>query len=165
MAGNRTRVNCLEGSYAHHYTTNAVPPGRHAHDAGDCHRLVPTGATPRHAAPRHRGRLPANSLRPLHDGLSPKAKANARTRARARVKAKVKAKAKAKAHWGSSRPTRAVRKHTAWPGGTLSPPDRSHLAPGPADGPGHATRAAGTRVAPGSAPSRQATTRPRMAQR
>ena len=22
-AGNRTRVNCLEGSYAHHYTTNA----------------------------------------------------------------------------------------------------------------------------------------------
>ena len=23
MAGNRTRVNCLEGSYAHHYTTNA----------------------------------------------------------------------------------------------------------------------------------------------
>ena len=24
MAGNRTRVNCLEGSYAHHYTTNAL---------------------------------------------------------------------------------------------------------------------------------------------
>ena len=24
LAGNRTRVNCLEGSYAHHYTTNAV---------------------------------------------------------------------------------------------------------------------------------------------
>ncbi|XP_029941439.1 pleckstrin homology domain-containing family A member 5-like [Salarias fasciatus] len=24
MAGNRTRVNCLEGSYAHHYTTIAV---------------------------------------------------------------------------------------------------------------------------------------------
>ena len=23
LAGNRTRVNCLEGSYAHHYTTNA----------------------------------------------------------------------------------------------------------------------------------------------
>ena len=23
-AGNRTRVNCLEGSYAHHYTTDAV---------------------------------------------------------------------------------------------------------------------------------------------
>ena len=23
MAGNRTRVNCLEGSYAHHYTTDA----------------------------------------------------------------------------------------------------------------------------------------------
>ena len=23
MAGNRTRVNCLEGSYAHHYTTIA----------------------------------------------------------------------------------------------------------------------------------------------
>ena len=31
-AGNRTRVNCLEGSYAHHYTTDAYiccqpPPG------------------------------------------------------------------------------------------------------------------------------------------
>ena len=24
MAGNRTRVNCLEGSYAHHYTTIAA---------------------------------------------------------------------------------------------------------------------------------------------
>ena len=24
LAGNRTRVNCLEGSYAHHYTTNAL---------------------------------------------------------------------------------------------------------------------------------------------
>ena len=26
LAGNRTRVNCLEGSYAHHYTTNAYSP-------------------------------------------------------------------------------------------------------------------------------------------
>lgn len=26
LAGNRTRVNCLEGSYAHHYTTNAARP-------------------------------------------------------------------------------------------------------------------------------------------
>lgn len=24
LAGNRTRVNCLEGSYANHYTTNAT---------------------------------------------------------------------------------------------------------------------------------------------
>ena len=24
LAGNRTRVNCLEGSYAYHYTTNAT---------------------------------------------------------------------------------------------------------------------------------------------
>ena len=23
-AGNRTRINCLEGSYAHHYTTDAL---------------------------------------------------------------------------------------------------------------------------------------------
>ena len=23
MAGNRTRINCLEGNYAHHYTTIA----------------------------------------------------------------------------------------------------------------------------------------------
>ena len=27
-AGNRTRVNCLEGSYAHHYTTDAVHEGK-----------------------------------------------------------------------------------------------------------------------------------------
>jgi hypothetical protein len=28
MAGNRTRINCLEGSYAHHYTTIAlIKPG------------------------------------------------------------------------------------------------------------------------------------------
>ncbi|XP_037663032.1 proline-rich protein 36-like [Choloepus didactylus] len=33
LAGNRTRVNCLEGSYAHHYTTNAARPGQ-ARDAG-----------------------------------------------------------------------------------------------------------------------------------
>ena len=25
LAGNRTRVNCLEGNYANHYTTNALP--------------------------------------------------------------------------------------------------------------------------------------------
>lgn len=31
LAGNRTRVNCLEGSYAHHYTTNAPQPGRPPH--------------------------------------------------------------------------------------------------------------------------------------
>ena len=29
MAGNRTRVNCLEGSYAHHYTTDASESSRH----------------------------------------------------------------------------------------------------------------------------------------
>ena len=27
-AGNRTRVNCLEGSYAHHYTTDAIHEGK-----------------------------------------------------------------------------------------------------------------------------------------
>ena len=26
MAGNRTQVNCLEGSYAYHYTTIATNP-------------------------------------------------------------------------------------------------------------------------------------------
>ena len=26
-AGNRTRINCLEGSYADHYTTDAYLPG------------------------------------------------------------------------------------------------------------------------------------------
>ncbi|KAM7246936.1 hypothetical protein CapIbe_003234 [Capra ibex] len=31
LAGNRTRVLCLEGSYAHHYTTNAPQPGRPPH--------------------------------------------------------------------------------------------------------------------------------------
>ena len=30
LAGNRTRVNCLEGSYAHHYTTNAGHSVAHA---------------------------------------------------------------------------------------------------------------------------------------
>ena len=30
MAGNRTRVNCLEGSYAHHYTTIATAGGEKA---------------------------------------------------------------------------------------------------------------------------------------
>ena len=28
-AGNRTRINCLEGSYADHYTTDASPPSCH----------------------------------------------------------------------------------------------------------------------------------------
>ena len=32
LAGNRTRVNCLGSSYAHHYTTNAVMY-RHINDA------------------------------------------------------------------------------------------------------------------------------------
>ena len=27
MAGNRPQVNCLEGSYAYHYTTIATKPG------------------------------------------------------------------------------------------------------------------------------------------
>lgn len=41
LAGNRTRVNCLEGSYAHHYTTNAAQPDRHPHVAADCHHTAP----------------------------------------------------------------------------------------------------------------------------
>ena len=39
LAGNRTRVNCLEGSYAHHYTTNATwkvfPNPSHECSVGD----------------------------------------------------------------------------------------------------------------------------------
>jgi hypothetical protein len=31
-AGNRTRVNCLEGSYAHHYTTDALYQRAHYHN-------------------------------------------------------------------------------------------------------------------------------------
>ena len=33
MAGNRTRVNCLEGSYAHHYTTIAYDLDRWNNEA------------------------------------------------------------------------------------------------------------------------------------
>lgn len=42
LAGNRTRVNCLEGSYAHHYTTNAAQPDPHPHVAADCHHTAPS---------------------------------------------------------------------------------------------------------------------------
>jgi hypothetical protein len=28
-AGNRTRINCLEGSYAYHYTTDAIDKKNH----------------------------------------------------------------------------------------------------------------------------------------
>ena len=33
-AGNRTRINCLEGSYADHYTTDAGSGGMTVHDQG-----------------------------------------------------------------------------------------------------------------------------------
>lgn len=64
LAGNRTRVNCLEGSYAHHYTTNAAPPGRRPHDAA-------TPLTPDSAQRSLRRRppltaLPAQGDRPNH---------------------------------------------------------------------------------------------------
>lgn len=41
LAGNRTRVNCLEGSYAHHYTTNAAQPGP-PRDAGPGFAAAPS---------------------------------------------------------------------------------------------------------------------------
>ena len=57
LAGNRTRVNCLEGSYAHHYTTNATqherPPDPTPGVATaysrrrSCRRLRITAPTPR----------------------------------------------------------------------------------------------------------------------
>nr|XP_044614537.1 translation initiation factor IF-2-like [Equus asinus] len=55
LAGNRTRVNCLEGSYAHHYTTNAAQPEL-PRDAGpglapQPSRGAATGATNRRPAP------------------------------------------------------------------------------------------------------------------
>nr|XP_042099428.1 basic proline-rich protein-like [Ovis aries] len=53
LAGNRTRVNCLEGSYAHHYTTNAPQPGRPP-DAGP-------GLAPAYS--RRRLRIPAPTPR------------------------------------------------------------------------------------------------------
>ncbi|XP_066486512.1 tumor necrosis factor ligand superfamily member 12 [Tiliqua scincoides] len=67
LAGNRTRVNCLEGSYAHHYTTNAagaelaalpegqawrrearpcIPDGVRAHSARSGDRLPLRGEAP-----------------------------------------------------------------------------------------------------------------------
>lgn len=54
LAGNRTRVNCLEGSYAHHYTTNAAQPGPPP-DAGP-------GLAPAHSR-RSRRRIPAPTPR------------------------------------------------------------------------------------------------------
>ena len=54
LAGNRTRVNCLEGSYAHHYTTNAAQPGPPP-DAG-------RGLAPAHSR-RRRRRIPAPTPR------------------------------------------------------------------------------------------------------
>nr|XP_044622536.1 collagen alpha-1(I) chain-like [Equus asinus] len=67
LAGNRTRVNCLEGSYAHHYTTNAAQPGL-PRDAGP--GLAPSRPPPppppsAAAAPaaRARARPPRRSAR------------------------------------------------------------------------------------------------------
>ena len=60
LAGNRTRVNCLEGSYAHHYTTNAAPPGRRPHDAA-------TPLTPDSAQRSLRRRPPLTALRAQGD--------------------------------------------------------------------------------------------------
>ena len=67
MAGNRTRVNCLEGSYAHHYTTNAAQPGRHPRDATPGTATGrPASGQPSRVVPRAR---PApNPLSPPHDG-------------------------------------------------------------------------------------------------
>lgn len=60
LAGNRTRVNCLEGSYAHHYTTNAARRGQPRH-AGPG---LPRARRPRPAQQRPDApsvRLPARS--------------------------------------------------------------------------------------------------------
>uniref|UniRef100_A0A8B7TPP6 Uncharacterized protein LOC109677280 n=1 Tax=Castor canadensis TaxID=51338 RepID=A0A8B7TPP6_CASCN len=47
LAGNRTRVNCLEGSYAHHYTTNAARPGQRPQAGGTARRRRPPAWLPR----------------------------------------------------------------------------------------------------------------------
>ena len=60
LAGNRTRVNCLEGSYAHHYTTNATQPGRPP-DAGP--GLAPAYSRRRRRRRRPRRRIPAPTPR------------------------------------------------------------------------------------------------------
>ena len=63
MAGNRTRVNCLEGSYAHHYTTNACGQLLPEELKKDCLQpripLCP-GSAPKHV--RHRD----PNLRKMH---------------------------------------------------------------------------------------------------
>lgn len=85
LAGNRTRVNCLEGSYAHHYTTNATRP-REPLRAGpglpsgaptsSCHRRLVSRRGPE---PALRGEASAGRLRvfsppatqPVHFGREP----------------------------------------------------------------------------------------------
>ena len=43
MAGNRTRVNCLEGNYANHYTTIASCENwleKSTNSCGGCYRII-----------------------------------------------------------------------------------------------------------------------------
>ena len=47
LARNRTRVNCLEGSYAHHYTTNAPRPTPASCSSTPQPRLPPAPPLPR----------------------------------------------------------------------------------------------------------------------
>ena len=46
MAGNRTRINCLEGSYAHHYTTDASGNNDELDKTGIIKYFVIPGITP-----------------------------------------------------------------------------------------------------------------------
>lgn len=54
----------MEGSYAHHYTTNAAPPGRRPHAAGDCHCLSFPAVQDLSPCPPHLSDAPA-ALLPL----------------------------------------------------------------------------------------------------
>ena len=148
MAGNRTRVNCLEGSYAHHYTTNATPTRRRTHTTPG------TATSQRTETRRCRGRLPGLPTLP-----QPQSQSRSRHRRRHR-------------HLHPRQPQPGLRRRArvvphcpmppALPARTrlccaaLSPPDCSDRARA-----AHATRATGAREQPGQ--HRAGTSPPRAA--
>ena len=148
MAGNRTRVNCLEGSYAHHYTTNATPTRRRTHTTPG------TATSQRTETRRCRGRLPGLPTLP-----QPQSQSRSRHRRRHR-------------HLHPRPPQPGLRRRArvvphcpmppALPARTrlccaaLSPPDCSDRARA-----AHATRATGAREQPGQ--HRAGTSPPRAA--
>lgn len=109
LAGNRTRVNCLEGSYAHHYTTNASRPGRpgHAPPGLPAARRRPPPAAP---GPR-RGASPA----------PPRCHAKAARRPACQAQHACPIHARALAHPHARQPLLRLRTRPPPPSGSRSP--------------------------------------------